>query len=193
VRTPSFSAVVSIVFVASACAVAATPESDTGNAPGSADAGASHDSGGKDAAKTPQNTPDSSTSSGDDASSGDTDSGVVDDSFCAAYPDKSSCQQCCLKHHSQGYSVYSQTLLACACTSPGACSTECASEYCANNPPTTNDACAQCLTSARRLLQRGRQRVPGRQRLHRLVPDVHPAVREQAVNHNRAISFFANE
>jgi hypothetical protein len=50
--------------------------------------------------------------------------------------------------HPSGYKVYQQQLNDCACTSPGACATECASELCANQPTTPNDACSTCITNS---------------------------------------------
>lgn len=108
------------------------------------DAQAPKDSGKTDAAvKPPPPSSDAGNPTQDD--SGST---IVDDSTCAADSTKAQCEQCCLSVHPSGYAVYHQELLSCACQSPGACATECANEFCVQQPTTTGDACEQCITSS---------------------------------------------
>jgi hypothetical protein len=84
---------------------------------------------------------------GDDASSGDS-GGGGNDLACGQLATLQTCQQCCLANHKPGYKIYAQTLESCACTSPGSCKTECATEYCVQKPTSGNDSCATCLQGA---------------------------------------------
>jgi hypothetical protein len=70
------------------------------------------------------------------------------DSTCAAESTQNDCEQCCLTVHPEGYSVYNAALTPCVCTSPGACTSECQSELCSNQPVTPGDACDTCITAA---------------------------------------------
>jgi hypothetical protein len=115
---------------------------------GDAAPSASKDAGGKDAV-TPKQVPDAGSSQTDAGQQPTDDAGVtVDDSTCAGQSTQAQCEQCCLTVHPTGYDVYHQELVSCACSSPGACATECATELCANQPTTTGDACEQCITAS---------------------------------------------
>jgi hypothetical protein len=97
---------------------------------GPADAG----SGGEDA----------STSSEDanvDAGGNDSDDAGPDPS-CAAM-DATACYSCCETAYSEGSQTFWNTLETCACNSPGACSSECGSNWCAGDE--ASSACETCL------------------------------------------------
>ena len=131
----------SAVLLASGCAVGTGNGVEDAGPPLTADSG--HDAGGKKTppeAGSPQN--DSGTVQGSDAAV------MPTDMTCAAEATLGSCEQCCLTVHPTGYMTYHQALQACACSSPGACATECATEMCANQPTTTGDACETCITSS---------------------------------------------
>jgi len=82
--------------------------------------------------------------SGDDGGASNGDAGGNDMS-CGQLATKQACQQCCVSNHKPGYQVYAMTLESCACTSPGACKAQCATEYCVQKPTSGNDPCATCL------------------------------------------------
>lgn len=129
-----------LTFFATGCATAVMPDDTTSSTPADAGSKAPAKDGGavqKDAGSNAQ--PDSSTS-GDDAATTPVD--------CSQSSTKSSCQQCCVSEHKPGYAVYTKTLTACACQSPGACVSECGTEYCAQKPTSPNDACETCLNAA---------------------------------------------
>jgi len=119
-----------------------TSENNEDAAPPKTDAGASDALVKKvpPEASTPQN--DSGSTSDDDGSTPAT------DSTCAGESTQSTCEQCCLSVHPTGYNTYFQALQTCACTSPGVCATDCATEACAGNPTTPGDACDTCMNGA---------------------------------------------
>ena len=128
------------------CAACATAVGQTGDDAGP---GAIADAAPKDAA--PKKSPlESGAPPTDDAGQPTTDAGAppLDDSTCAGLTTKGQCEQCCLKVHPSGYGVYSAQLDDCACNSPGACASECATETCANAPTKSGDACEQCISGS---------------------------------------------
>ena len=134
---------IALAGMVSGCAVGSSPTN------GTEDAGPppNHDSG-TDAAPKKQ-PPDSGTPLQDAGTDADTDVSVpLTDSTCAAESTKSTCEQCCLKVHPTGYTTYHQALQTCTCTTPGTCSTECATESCAGKATTSGDACDTCITSS---------------------------------------------
>ncbi len=138
---PLLVVILGIAAASSACATAVV-----GTEPGpTADAQAPKtDAGAKKEAGPANTTPDAGSSTQDDSGT----TTALDDSTCAAESTKAQCEQCCLKVHPSGYDVYHQQVVACACQSPAACATECASELCVNQPTSTGDACEQCITGA---------------------------------------------
>lgn len=138
------SLIITLALATSACATSVDSGQGSDAGPSSQADGGAKDSGSvkKDAG--------SSTSTGDSGTIVPTDdSGApMDDSTCAALTTKGQCEQCCLKVHPSGYTVYHQALNDCTCTSPGACATECANEACANKPTQTGGACEQCITAS---------------------------------------------
>jgi hypothetical protein len=131
-----------IVLGTSGCAtgVGVSTEDDGGVAPKEADAAA------KDAA--PKKVPNEAGAPANDSGGNNDSSTPPTDSTCASESTLSDCEQCCLTVHPEGYSVYDGALIPCACTSPGACATECATELCNNQPVTSGDACDTCITGS---------------------------------------------
>jgi hypothetical protein len=68
------------------------------------------------------------------------------DAQCAMLSTNQACFDCCATNHMHGYQTFQTALTNCECTSPGACKTQCATEYCAMKSPTTGDACDTCIT-----------------------------------------------
>jgi hypothetical protein len=131
-----------LIVLASGCATAVGQ--DVGDAgPTSKDSGAN-----KDAGTTPKkdaggpSTQDSGTTPVDDGGT------PLDDTACAGQTTRSACEQCCLTVHPSGYKVYQQQLVDCACSSPAACASECATELCVQKATTPNDACSTCITQS---------------------------------------------
>ncbi len=124
------------------CATAVNPSSGDAGAAVSNDAGATKDSGGKKLdAGSP--TPDSGSTTTVEAGGP-----PPDDSTCAGEGTRNDCEQCCLLVHPSGYGVYHAELTTCACSSPGACATECATELCASAATTPGGACETCITAS---------------------------------------------
>ena len=124
---------------------------------GDEDASTPRDAGneaGRDAGYAPW---DSSTGNDDSATGDDSaadldvntgDGGPQSDAICDAIATKAGCEQCCISNHKTGYGTYTTALTQCACTSPGACQTQCATEYCVGKPTSPGDACTNCLTAS---------------------------------------------
>ena len=126
------------------CATAATSSNEN-----TTDAGASKDAASSNKDSGTKKVADAGATSTDDASTTDFDSGgPIDDTTCEAQTSKSQCEQCCLTVHPTGYDVYHQELVSCACTSPGPCASDCATELCANQPTTPGDACETCINAS---------------------------------------------
>ncbi len=127
------------------CATAVTTSSEEGN-----DAGATQTKDSGTTATKDSGTPKVYDAGGTTNDSGSTseDSGTIDDTTCASQSTLAQCEQCCLTVHPEGYQVYNTALTSCACQSPGACASECASEACVNQPTTQGDACDTCMTGA---------------------------------------------
>ncbi len=128
-----------LLLTATGCATAVMPD-DSSNA--TSDAGPSKPSG-KDASALQKDA--GSPQQGQDSSVDDPDTSAPLD--CNAQSTKATCQQCCVSEHKPGYGVYQKTLTTCACQMPGACVTECGTEFCAQKPTTPNGACETCLNT----------------------------------------------
>ncbi len=109
------------------------PGSSSSSSSGGSSSGSLDDAAGDDA-------------SADDASSSD--GGGGSDLACGQLSTLQSCQQCCLGNHPSGYKIYASALEGCACTNPGACQSQCATEYCVQKPTSNNDPCATCLSGS---------------------------------------------
>jgi hypothetical protein len=84
-----------------------------------------------------------------DTGTTDDDGSVVQtDTTCDGEATQSTCEQCCISIHSEGYATYANALDPCLCTSPGACASECATEECVSMPVTPGDACDTCINGA---------------------------------------------
>jgi len=128
-----------VIVFGSGCATAVMSQSNE-------DAGAPAADAAKDSAPI-KKVPDSGVTPPQDSGNADSNA-PADDSTCAGQSTQSQCEQCCLSVHPGGYNIYHQELVTCACTSPGACATECQTELCANQPTTTGDACETCITAS---------------------------------------------
>lgn len=117
---------------------------------GDAGASPSKDGGAQDSAPAKKDAGSQTTTTDDSGTITPTDDAAapLDDSTCAALTAKTQCEQCCLKVHPSGYDVYHQALDGCLCTSPGACSAECANEACANKPTQSGGACETCINGS---------------------------------------------
>lgn len=58
---------------------------------------------------------------------------------------QSACIGCCQTAYSTGFNTLASAVNECECVSPGACSTECYSDYCAGSP--AGATCNSCLNS----------------------------------------------
>jgi hypothetical protein len=130
----------------------AAPGGDAGNRDAAAahDGASSHPSGSSSSGGSSSSSSGSfgDDASGDDASASDDGSGGGNDLACGQLSTLQACQQCCLGNHPAGYKIYASTLESCACTNPGACQSECATEYCVKKPTMGNDSCATCLSGS---------------------------------------------
>lgn len=72
------------------------------------------------------------------------------DTACGAEATLQACGTCCVTAHKAGYTVFQDSILACACKGTGAdggapCATECAATICAATPANPDTACNTCL------------------------------------------------
>jgi hypothetical protein len=58
------------------------------------------------------------------------------------------CQKCCVQVHAHGQQTAQTALTACACGTSGVCQSQCASEFCAQQPTYYGDACETCMSNA---------------------------------------------
>jgi len=66
---------------------------------------------------------------------------------CAATGTMSACAECCGSLNPTGVTTLNSAIQACACGATGTCSTECATEVCADIPATSGDTCFTCLST----------------------------------------------
>jgi hypothetical protein len=109
----------------------AAPQKDAGSP--SKDGGSAHDSGG------PPPPP------GDDGGGPPPPQG---DAACAQKTSQSACIGCCQGNHKTGFNTIHTAANQCLCVSPGACKTECATEFCANKAESKGDPCDTCIGNA---------------------------------------------
>jgi hypothetical protein len=75
------------------------------------------------------------------------------DKACATETTLQACGTCCIGNHKSGYTIFQNSLLACACKGTGAdggapCATECASTICAATPKNADATCTTCLQAS---------------------------------------------
>jgi hypothetical protein len=153
--TSTASLAVSILLLVAGCAGGGASGDDSvspGVDAGNHDAGASHDAAaprdtGTNEAQSFEDASSDDGGTGDDGSTADS-GGGGNDLACGQLSTLQACQQCCLADHKPGYKTYAQTLESCACTNPGTCQSQCATEYCVQKPTSGNDPCAACLSGS---------------------------------------------
>ncbi len=80
----------------------------------------------------------------------DTGTTTTGDKACGEEATLTACGTCCIANHKSGYTIFQNSLLACACKGTGAdggapCATECASTVCASTPKNADATCNTCL------------------------------------------------
>jgi hypothetical protein len=97
--------------------------------------------------------PDSGSSGSDTGSSGSgSDTGLDgpvgdgNDTACGAMSTANACVNCCFNDHMEGATTFINAVGNCACASPGACASQCGSDFCAGMAP--GSACNACLNTA---------------------------------------------
>lgn len=116
-------------------------------------------SGGHDSSTASSSGGTSSSSGGTTSSSGGTTSssgGVTEAGTCnASGATAETCQNCCATQQptddvglNEGYEVFANALLSCACAANGPCATACETEACNGGQVTQGDACNTCLNDA---------------------------------------------
>jgi hypothetical protein len=116
--------------------------SDNSNADGGNDA-----TMGNDAANDANTGSDTNAADGpSDASNNDTGTEAGTDSGCAGMA-TGACFQCCAMEDPDASAALATQAIACACTTPGDCTTACGASLCKTKPTAPDTACLKCLAS----------------------------------------------
>jgi hypothetical protein len=89
-----------------------------------------------------------------DSSTATEDTGTTTgDTACGKETTLQACGTCCIANHKSGYTIFQNSLLACACKGTGAdggapCSTDCAATICAATPKNADTTCNTCLQTS---------------------------------------------